>query len=95
MPWRSSCGRARSLRGARSASAMLTGRRVCRQRLTPTLGYDRAALVAQKALASDETSLEVCLEGKLLTRKELDRLLKPHHMAQPGINWSGRKFGRG
>ncbi|MGH9445625.1 MAG: hypothetical protein ACRD3O_07865 [Terriglobia bacterium] len=52
--------------------------------LNPVLGYDRAALVVKKALASGRTIPEVCLEEKLLTGKELDRLLDPHRMPEPG-----------
>lgn len=54
--------------------------------LNPILGYDRAAQVVKKALASGKTIPEVCLEEKLLTRKELDRLLDPHRMTEPGID---------
>lgn len=54
--------------------------------LNPILGYDRAAQVVKKALASGKTIPEVCLKEKLLTRKELDRLLDPHRMTKPGID---------
>ncbi|MGH9468930.1 MAG: aspartate ammonia-lyase [Terriglobia bacterium] len=48
--------------------------------LNPVLGYDRAAQVVKKALASGKTIPEVCLEEKLLTKSELDRLLDPARM---------------
>ncbi len=58
--------------------------------LNPVLGYDRVALVVKKALTSGKTIPEVCLEEELLSRKELDRLLNPHRMTEPGIRWAGR-----
>ncbi len=58
--------------------------------LNPILGYDRASLVVKKALASGRSIPEVCLEEKVLTRKELNRLLDPHRMTEPGIRWARR-----
>ncbi|MGH9377685.1 MAG: aspartate ammonia-lyase [Terriglobia bacterium] len=60
--------------------------------LNPVLGYDLAARVVKNALASGKSIAEVCLEEKLLTRKELDYLLNPRRMTEPGMNWSGRKI---
>lgn len=54
--------------------------------LNPILGYDRAALVVKKALASGKTIPAVCLEDNLLTRRELDRLFDPRRMTEPGIH---------
>lgn len=51
--------------------------------LNPVLGYDRAAQVVKKALASGKTIPEVCLEEKLLTKNELGRLLDPRRMTEP------------
>jgi aspartate ammonia-lyase len=48
--------------------------------LNPLLGYDRAASVVKKALALGKTIPEVCLEEKLLTEKEVQRLLDPRSM---------------
>lgn len=62
--------------------------------LNPVLGYDRAALVVKKALASGKTIPEVCLEERLLTRTELGRLLNPHRMTKPGSNWAKQNFGK-
>lgn len=58
--------------------------------LNPVLGYDRAAAVVKKALASGKTIPETCLEEKLLTKNELDRLLNPHRMTEPGQAWRQR-----
>lgn len=61
--------------------------------LNPILGYDRAAQVVKKALASGKTIPAVCMEEKLLTRKELDRLFDPRRMTEPGIHWIRRNVG--
>jgi len=50
--------------------------------LTPHLGYDRAAAVAQEALATNRTLREVVLERKLLDAITLDRALDPLSMTQ-------------
>ncbi|MGH8403328.1 MAG: lyase family protein [Gammaproteobacteria bacterium] len=55
--------------------------------LNPILGYDRAAQVVKKALRSGKTIPEVCLEEKLLTRRQLDHLLDPRRMTEPGRGW--------
>lgn len=54
--------------------------------LNPILGYDRAAQVVKKALASGKTIPDVCIEERLLTRRDLDRLLDPRRMTEPGID---------
>lgn len=58
--------------------------------LNPILGYDHAAKIVKKALASGKTIPAVCLEENLLTREELGHLLDPHRMTEPGINWIRR-----
>jgi aspartate ammonia-lyase len=59
--------------------------------LNPLLGYDRAASVVKKALALGKTIPEVCLEEKLLTEKEVQRLLDPRSMTEPGIDRTARR----
>jgi aspartate ammonia-lyase len=53
--------------------------------LNPILGYARAAEIVKKALATGKTIPEVCLEEKALTRRELDRILNPRRMTEPGL----------
>ncbi len=53
--------------------------------LNPILGYDRAALVVKNALASGKTIPDVCLEEKLLSERDLSRILNPGRMTEPGI----------
>lgn len=48
--------------------------------LAPKLGYEKASMVAKKALHSDKTVADVALEEGLLTQQELDELLKPETM---------------
>jgi len=53
--------------------------------LNPVIGYARAAEIVKKALATGKTIPEVCLEEKVLTRKELARVLDPRRMTEPGV----------
>jgi aspartate ammonia-lyase len=53
--------------------------------LNPVIGYTRAAQIVKKALATGKTIPEICLEEKVLTKQELDRILDPHRMTEPGI----------
>ncbi|MGH9326729.1 MAG: aspartate ammonia-lyase [Terriglobia bacterium] len=62
--------------------------------LNPILGYDRAALVVKRALASGKTIPAICLEEKLLTQNDLDRLLDPRRMTEPGVKWKTGKAPR-
>ncbi len=62
--------------------------------LNPLIGYARAAEIVKKALASGKTIPEVCLEEGVLTRKQLDRILNPRRMTEPGIPGSQEKGAR-
>ena len=53
--------------------------------LNPVLGYERVAAIVKKALATGKSIREVCLEEKVLTREELDRILSPRRMTEPGL----------
>ncbi|HEV2177803.1 MAG TPA: aspartate ammonia-lyase [Terriglobia bacterium] len=53
--------------------------------LNPVIGYSRAAQIVKKALATGKSIPEICLEEKVLTKKELDRVLDPHRMTRPGL----------
>ena len=52
--------------------------------LSPVVGYDRAAAVAKKAYESGRTVREVCREEGVLSEEELERLLDPRSMTEPG-----------
>jgi fumarate hydratase, class II len=58
--------------------------------LTPRLGYDRSAAVAQEALATGRSLREVVLAQKLMEAGELDRILDPREMLQSHSDPTGR-----
>jgi len=51
--------------------------------LVPYLGYDQAALIAQKAYQKDMTIREVLYEKGLFSPEEIDRILNPDVLAWP------------
>src|SRR5256886_196227 len=53
--------------------------------LAPAVGYDAAAAIAKEALASGRTIRDVARERTRLAPQELDRLLDPSRMTQPGV----------
>ena len=53
--------------------------------LAPVIGYESAAKIAQEALATGRTVREVAQEKKLLAKQELDKLLDPWGMTEPGV----------
>ena len=53
--------------------------------LAPAIGYDAAAKIAKEALATGKTIRQVAREQTKLGPEELDRLLDPSHMTEPGL----------
>ena len=53
--------------------------------LVPSIGYDASAKVAKEARASGRTVREVAREMTELSEEELDRLLDPSGMTEPGL----------
>ncbi|CAH0122608.1 Aspartate ammonia-lyase [Paenibacillus sp. CECT 9249] len=53
--------------------------------LNPYLGYETAARIARQAAQTGRSVRELCLESKLLSKEELDRILDPFEMTHPGI----------
>jgi fumarate hydratase class II len=53
--------------------------------LAPAIGYDAAAKIAKEALTSGKTIREVARERTKLSPEELDRLLDPARMTEPGV----------
>jgi len=51
--------------------------------LSPYIGYSSASEVAREALASGKTVYQVALEKKLLTREQLDEILRPGELTRP------------
>ena len=54
--------------------------------LVPSIGYDAAAKVAKEAQVSGRTVREVAQEMTDLSEEELDRILDPAEMTEPGLS---------
>jgi fumarate hydratase class II len=52
--------------------------------LAPAIGYDQAAKIAKEALAGGKTIREIASEKTHLSPAELDKLLDPFRMTEPG-----------
>src|SRR2546425_474254 len=53
--------------------------------LAPAVGYDAAAAIAKEALTTGKTIRDVARERTRLSAAELDRLLDPARMTEPGV----------
>ncbi len=53
--------------------------------LAPEIGYDRAAEIAKQAFESGKTVREIALAENVLPDGELEKLLNPRPMTEPGI----------
>jgi aspartate ammonia-lyase len=51
--------------------------------LNPVLGYEASTKLAKEALDSNRGVYELVLEKKLLTKEQLEDLLKPENMVKP------------
>ena len=58
--------------------------------LAPEIGYDAAAAIAKEAAATGKTIREVAKEKTSLSDADLDRLLDPQAMTEPGLGAGGR-----
>ncbi len=54
--------------------------------LSPHIGYEQAASIAQEAMGSNKTVRQIVLEKGLLTEEELDVILNIQNMTSPGIS---------
>jgi fumarate hydratase class II len=52
--------------------------------LAPKIGYDRAAEIAKESAQTGKTVREICLAKKILPEAELNRILDPVAMTEPG-----------
>jgi len=52
--------------------------------LAPKIGYDRAAEIAKESAKTGKTVRELCLSKKILPEAELNRILDPVSMTEPG-----------
>jgi aspartate ammonia-lyase len=51
--------------------------------LSPILGYARSTEIARQALATDQKVFDLVLERKLMTREQLEDVLKPEKLTKP------------
>lgn len=51
--------------------------------LNPTLGYENSSKIAKRALKENRSVYDLVLEEGLLTKEELDELLRPELMIKP------------
>ena len=54
--------------------------------ICPHVGYQKAADIAKKALKTGESVRNLILNEGLLKEEELDNILDPVHMTEPGIS---------
>ncbi|OXM84567.1 aspartate ammonia-lyase [Paenibacillus rigui] len=54
--------------------------------LNPHLGYETAARIAREAILTGKSVRELCLLYNVLTEEELDLILDPYQMTEPGIS---------
>jgi len=57
--------------------------------LAPVIGYDNAAALAKRAYESGKTIRQLALEEKLLPADQLNKLLDPKDMTEPGASFAG------
>jgi aspartate ammonia-lyase len=53
--------------------------------LNPVIGYARAAEIVKKSLKTGKSIPEICLEENVLSKAELDHILDPRRMTEPGL----------
>ena len=53
--------------------------------LAPHLGYERSSQIAREALHSGKSVRQLCVEYKYFTKEQLDIILNPFELTQPGI----------
>lgn len=54
--------------------------------ICPYVGYEKAADIAKRALETGEPVRKLILEEGLLTEEELEQIMDPVHMTEPGIS---------
>ncbi|MFK2825750.1 aspartate ammonia-lyase [Bacillus sp. B190/17] len=53
--------------------------------VNPHIGYEMAAQIAKEAIATGKSVRELCLQQGVLTAEEIDTILNPFEMTEPGI----------
>ncbi len=49
------------------------------------IGYDRASSIVKKSLEQQKTIKQVVIEEKILSKKQIDKILDPYQVTKPGI----------
>ncbi len=57
--------------------------------LAPVIGYDAAAKLAKRAVDEGRTVRDLCVSESILPADQLDDLLDPHKMTEPGVGAGG------
>ena len=76
----------KGLQGTETGPAMVQKGLMLGTALSPAIGYDKAAEVAKEAAATGSTIREVAKKMTSLTDKQLDELLNPVKMTEPGLD---------
>ena len=79
----------RGLQATETGPAMVEKGLMLGTALSPAIGYDKAAEIAKEAASSGGTIREVAKAKTSLTDKELDALLDPAKMTEPGVGGVG------
>jgi aspartate ammonia-lyase len=53
--------------------------------LAPYIGYALAAAIAKEAVATGKTIRQLVLDKEIFTQAELDQILEPHELTEPGV----------
>lgn len=54
--------------------------------ISPYVGYEKAADVAKEAIRTKSSVRDLVIRNKLLTKEQLDTILDPFSMTEPGIS---------
>jgi aspartate ammonia-lyase len=54
--------------------------------VNPHIGYEVASRIAREAILNGKLIRELCLQYDVLTEEELDLILNPYEMTNPGIS---------
>jgi fumarate hydratase, class II len=57
--------------------------------LAPVIGYDQAAKLAKRAVDENRTVREICVTESILPTAQLEDLLNPYKMTEPGVGAGG------
>jgi len=60
--------------------------------LNPYLGYEVSTQIAKEALETGKSPYQLVLEKNLLSKEQLEEILKPENMIQPGLRLDLSKF---